>query len=433
MARGGGRRTYIRDANGRFASTPGGGSKSLAAARKAARPTSGRRGTLQARTSLKKSRAKLAGKDPADQRLSTALSTRAQKGAVTRGSKALKTAKADSRARISGGRKGVVNKPKGLKAGTLSAAKGAPQEKAIDKTSRGSGIQAIPRADLKRYRMLQNKIKPLRDLLSSDGSRMMDSTTSIKRASEARERYSLNLGKLNRITDTLRRLSNSPDSPNIPRLPFVAAIGPRVGRFASIKRMDGPRKFGGQSWRDLRGRYSAGQIEYEDNYMNKLYKRKNKGETIKGKKISGVIRKSKPKPKSIKSIDALGNALKSGNLPLQTRTRKEATMAYRSKTNRLGKFVDGRKELGDNSGRVVAARSAIMQGTIFGGVKRVGAGPMKPIGYRSVTGAVRRKASKPRPILGSKKWRKEAERNATIGQADPWKQAAYNRLYGKSK
>lgn len=101
MARGGSkRRTYVRDANGRFASTPGGGSKSLAAARKAARPTSGRKGTLQARTSLKKSRNKLASHDPADQRLTTALSVKAQKGAVTRGIKKLNAAKDTARTKL---------------------------------------------------------------------------------------------------------------------------------------------------------------------------------------------------------------------------------------------------------------------------------------------------------------------------------------------
>ena len=108
MARGG-KRTYTRDANGRFASTPGGG---LGAARKAARSRSGRTSTLGARTSLKKSRATLAGKDPADQRLSTALSARAQKGAVTRGNKGLKAAKVAARTQISRGMKGAISRPK---------------------------------------------------------------------------------------------------------------------------------------------------------------------------------------------------------------------------------------------------------------------------------------------------------------------------------
>lgn len=98
MARGG-RRTYVRDSRGRFASTPGGGAQAKG-------------GTLGARSSLKKSRSKLASKDSADQSLRGTLSRRSQKGAVTRGSKALKEAKASSRARLAVGRPGVIGKRK---------------------------------------------------------------------------------------------------------------------------------------------------------------------------------------------------------------------------------------------------------------------------------------------------------------------------------
>ena len=83
----GGKRTYTRDGNGRFASTPG------SAAKKAAKSVSGRKSTLGARTGLKGSRAKLKAKDKADQTLQNTLSTRAQKGAVKRGSRKLAAAK----------------------------------------------------------------------------------------------------------------------------------------------------------------------------------------------------------------------------------------------------------------------------------------------------------------------------------------------------
>lgn len=49
------------------------------------------------------------------------MSARAQKGAVTRGNKGLKTAKVAAKARISGGGKGVIGKPRGLKPGALAA------------------------------------------------------------------------------------------------------------------------------------------------------------------------------------------------------------------------------------------------------------------------------------------------------------------------
>lgn len=110
MARGGKRGNPYRDANGRFASASTGravlgasrAKSSPAAARKAAKSQSGRVSTLAARSSLKRSRAKLAGRDPADQQLSSALSSRAQKAAVTRGNKALGAAKAAARTRLQG-------------------------------------------------------------------------------------------------------------------------------------------------------------------------------------------------------------------------------------------------------------------------------------------------------------------------------------------
>lgn len=110
MARGG-RRTYVRDSRGRFASTPGGGAQAKG-------------GTLSARSSLKKSRSKLASKDSADQSLRGTLSRRSQKGAVTRGSKVLKEAKASSRARLAvGGPANTIAKRKGLNPKTQKVAK----------------------------------------------------------------------------------------------------------------------------------------------------------------------------------------------------------------------------------------------------------------------------------------------------------------------
>jgi hypothetical protein len=107
MARGGRpgkkRTQYVRDAQGQFASAPGGGKKATpSAVRKAARAAALKGGTLAARTSLKKSRSKLAGIDKADQTLQTSLSKRAQKGAVTRGSKNLTKAIKSSRTRLIG-------------------------------------------------------------------------------------------------------------------------------------------------------------------------------------------------------------------------------------------------------------------------------------------------------------------------------------------
>lgn len=107
MARGGRpgkkRTQYVRDAQGQFASTPGGGKKATpSAVRKAAKAATLKGGTLAARTSLSKSRAKLKSIDKADQTLQTSLSKRAQKGAVTRGSKKLTKAIKSNQTRLIG-------------------------------------------------------------------------------------------------------------------------------------------------------------------------------------------------------------------------------------------------------------------------------------------------------------------------------------------
>ena len=107
MARGGRsgkkRTQYVRDAQGQFSSTPGGGKKATpSAVRKAAKAAAMKGGTLAARTSLSKSRAKLKSIDKADQTLQTSLSKRAQKGAVTRGSKKLTKAIKSNQTRLIG-------------------------------------------------------------------------------------------------------------------------------------------------------------------------------------------------------------------------------------------------------------------------------------------------------------------------------------------
>ena len=93
MARGRGRQQYTRDNSGRFSSTPGGGpsrSAGKVAARKKARAAA-TGGTLAARSSLRRSRSKLAER-----------ATAAQRGAVTRGSRKLRAAQAAATRRIGG-------------------------------------------------------------------------------------------------------------------------------------------------------------------------------------------------------------------------------------------------------------------------------------------------------------------------------------------
>ncbi len=99
----GGKRTYTRDASGRFASSPGGGGGKASTSRsprRAARRPQVTGGTLAARSSLRRSRAKL-----------QATPTAAQQGAVTRGTKRLRDARRTATRRMAGPA-GVLRKPK---------------------------------------------------------------------------------------------------------------------------------------------------------------------------------------------------------------------------------------------------------------------------------------------------------------------------------
>jgi len=83
-------------------------------------------GTLGARGSLRRSRAKLAGKNPADRSLQGSLSLRAQKGAVTRGANRLGKARAASTVRMAGkGPAGVIRG--GRKVAAKPVASAAPK------------------------------------------------------------------------------------------------------------------------------------------------------------------------------------------------------------------------------------------------------------------------------------------------------------------
>ena len=294
MAGGGrGRRTYARDGRGRFASTGTSTAKAKPAARRAQRGTN---------------------------RL-----TRDNSGRITGAGKNGATARGGRLRTAAGNQRGAVldRMKRAPMAGTVGRGGKARSGQGAKGGKKPSGVSAIPRGELKRYRMLQNKIRPVRESLDRDGSTMVGSADR-ERTSRASARHRQNLRKLRRITNTMRRLSNSPETPNIPRLPVVASTGARLGRTAAIKRMDGPRRFGGQSFRDLRGQYTDGQVQYEDSYMNKLYKRKDKGSTVKGPKLGGVVRKGAAKPGT--TPESLGTI---------SRSRSQAKAAQRNRREQV--------------------------------------------------------------------------------------------------
>jgi hypothetical protein len=145
--RGGRKRTqYVRDNSGRFASTPGGGpSKATpASVRKAAKAAAVKgKGSLAARTSLKRSKAKLATIDKADDTLKTALSKRSQKGAVTRGKKKLAQSVKSSQSKISATPKsGVIKKKRSPTQTKLQPVKNEAPKAAKQKIRPGEFVRA---------------------------------------------------------------------------------------------------------------------------------------------------------------------------------------------------------------------------------------------------------------------------------------------------
>jgi hypothetical protein len=111
-------RTYRRDGRGRFSSTGG---------------------SLGARSSARRSQQKLKAAQAGGK---SAASIRAQKGAVTRTGKAAKAARMENRRTLTGSRKGVVAKPKGLKPGALAASRA----RKAAKRKPPAAVQALVRA-----------------------------------------------------------------------------------------------------------------------------------------------------------------------------------------------------------------------------------------------------------------------------------------------
>jgi hypothetical protein len=129
-------RSYRRDSSGRFSGGGGGGGS------KGARSGGG---TLAARSSLKRSRGKLATNQ-----------TSAQRGAVTRASNKLKASKTENQRQLTAKRAGVIGKPKGLKPSVGSRAVAAATKRPAKMS------KAAPNAAKARYKAATSKVRELK-------------------------------------------------------------------------------------------------------------------------------------------------------------------------------------------------------------------------------------------------------------------------------
>jgi hypothetical protein len=377
MAKGGGKkRTYVRDGNGRFASTPGGGKPAL------------KGGTLAARSSLKGSRAKLKAKDAADPSIRNALSTRSQKGAVTRGNKALRAAKVASQ-RTAVGRS---------KVGTVAKAKRSPVLKATPKVAGGRGGKAM-----RGGRAALPAEKP----------------TKLAASNRPKRELAVRVARADKVDNKLKaQLKQAKASRNLKKEYETISRMQRVNRFNQT--------------------YNFADLKASRRALTPA--RPTAPKRTRSARTSSTV----AKPKGLKPSPVNKAAAKPMKAAVQFRSRKQAAKAYKLKTNTLGNktaasigfnaAIERRDAFANSAPRLVSRRGKNQQITLSGGVETVRTGKMKQVGERVKNGSIRRSKAKPGPMAGSRSWKKNVERQMKSGGVvDPWLKAAYERRYGKSR
>ncbi len=404
MAKGGGkRRTYVRDGNGRFASTPGGGKPAL------------KGGTLAKRSSLKGSRAKLAAKDKADPSIRNALSTRAQKGAVTRGNKALRAAKvASQRAAVGRSKMGTISKgrrPPVMKATVLkpqAAMSGRKSGKALKGAKKAlPAVKSTEPRPVQRQRTTvvpalqgSNKLAPLspqrRKVANRAGARNSSlNELAIKAKEELKKAQNKAMPANNPYSDmtpkarktALARLKKAEEADTKIRKSQMTTI--RAKSFA--EGMAGATKQGYTRYDNAVRRSDIRTPKAKP--PNPLARTKGSRTTL-PRTPSTVA-----KPKGLKPSPVSKEAAKPMKAAVQFRSRKQAAKAYKLKTNTLGNktaasigfnaAIERRDAFANSAPRLVFRRGKNQQITLSGGVETVRTGKMKQVGYRNTRGAVR--------------------------------------------
>jgi hypothetical protein len=334
MAKGGGKkRTYVRDGNGRFASTPGGGKPAL------------KGGTLSKRSSLKGSRAKLKAKDAADPSIRNALSTRSQKGAVTRGNKALRAAKASSQ-RTAVGRS---------KVGTISKGKRPPVLKATPTVAGAKGGKAMRRGP---------------------AALPAGKPTKSRRAIGPKRELAVRVARADKVDNKLKA-----------QLKQAKASGNLKKEYETISRMQRVNRFNQT--------YNFADLKASRRALTPVNPTRTKGSKASLPRTPGTV----AKPQGLKPSPVNKEAAKPVKAAVQFRSRKQAAKAYKLKTNTLGNktaasigfnaAIERRDAFADSAPRLVSRRGKNQQITLSGNVETVKTGRMKQVGYRNTRGAVR--------------------------------------------
>lgn len=260
-------------------------------------------------------------------------------GATARGGR-LKTAGGKKREtqtmQASAAPKGTIGKPRGLKPGAIkpAAKAGAASQK--------SGTVAL--SQVKRYNALDRARTKEKKTYSRELSRVTGSTDR-RRASAAMPKADLASRKISRIESTMRKLSNSPSSPNVPVLPKAKKVGERITGRRNLYRRVTP--------------------------------------TTQAPRVANTVSRSRPTPKPARRKPLTGvNSVVGRNvagfkgLPVSLRSRKQATSAQAARRRSL--LSRNAVSTGGTFKRGVNRQPNLLTGR----VDRVGAGKFRPVSKR---------------------------------------------------
>ena len=262
-------------------------------------------------------------------------------GATARGGR-LKTAGGNKREtqtmQASAAPKGTIGKPRGLKPQSAKPAPSAAAKPAASSQKPGT----VPLSQVKRYNALDRARRKEKQTYSRELSRVTGSTDR-RRASAAMPKADLASRKISRIESTMRKLSNSPNTPNVPVLPRAKKVGERITGRRNLYRRVTP--------------------------------------TAQAPRIANTLSRSRPKPPARKPLTGINSTVGRNlagfkGLPVSLRSRKQAASAQAAR--RRGLLSRNDVSTGGTFKRGVNLQPNLLTGR----VDRVGAGKFRPASKR---------------------------------------------------
>lgn len=341
-------RKYVRDNRGRFASsgaTARGGRLKTASGNKRATQTmqakGGRAGTIGKPKGLKPGaiKPKPAAK-PAARSRAAAVN---RSGQASRGlARASKSAMESRRLQATGGAfKSPAAKAKMDRTNKIAADAQAFYGTGTKAGASGQKLGTVPLSQVKRYNALDRARRKEKQTYSRELSEVTGSTDR-RRASAAMPKADLASRKISRIESTMRKLSNSPNTPNVPVLPRARKVGEQITGRRNLYRRVTP--------------------------------------TTQAPRVANTVARSRPKPKSSSRKPLTGvNSVVGRNLagfkglPVSLRSRKQAASSQAARRRNLLSY--NAVSTGGTFKRGVNRQLNLLTGR----VDRVGAGKFRPV------------------------------------------------------